>query len=62
MQLNQLQINKFCELHKDCADFESLSKVQKSRIANGVANHYQNLFKIQQRLKKESENSIKNSE
>lgn len=53
MILKPEQVNKFIELHKDCAGFESYSEDQMREIANGVANYYLTLFNIQQRIKKE---------
>ena len=53
MILKSEQINKFKELHKDCAGFEVYSEDQIAEIANGVANYYLTLFKIHQRIKKE---------
>lgn len=54
MILKTEQINKFIELHKNCAGFESYTEDQKREIANGVANFYITLFNIQQRSLKES--------
>ena len=51
MELKQEQIDKFIELHKDCAGFENYSENEVREIANGVANYYITLFKIHQRLK-----------
>ena len=53
MELNQEQIDKFIEIHKDFPDFKNLSEEQVKEIANGVANYYLTLFKIQQRIKKD---------
>jgi len=53
MILKPEQVNKFIELHKGCAGFESYSEDQMREIANGVANYYLNLFNIQQRIKKD---------
>jgi hypothetical protein len=53
MELKPEQIMKFIELHKDVAGFENFPEEQLREIANGVANYYLTLFKIQQRIKKE---------
>lgn len=52
MELKPEQIDKFKELHKDCAGFENYSEDEVREIANGVANYYVSLFKIHQRIKK----------
>jgi len=52
MGLKQEQIEKFKELHKDIVGFEKYSETQIVEIANGVANYYLSLFKIQQNNKK----------
>ena len=52
MELKQEQIDKFIELHKDFEDFKKYSDAEIREIANGVANYYLTLFKIQQRIKK----------
>ena len=54
MELKLEQIKKFAELHKDCEGFENYSEEQISKIANGVANYYLTLFRIQQRITKEN--------
>lgn len=51
MELKQVQIDKFIELHRDLADFESYSEDQKRAIANSIANYYLALFKIHQKRK-----------
>lgn len=56
MELKPEQVNKFIELHKGCAGFEAYSKEQQNQIANGVANYYLSLFKIQQNIRKREEN------
>jgi len=53
MILKPEQVNKFIELHKDYAGFESYSEDHIREIANGIANYYLTLFNIQQRIKKE---------
>jgi hypothetical protein len=55
MELKPEQVKKFIELHKDLAGFENYSEDQLREIANGVANYYLTLFKIQQRIIKENE-------
>lgn len=54
MILKPEQINSFIELHKGCAGFEHYSAKEKRELANEVANYYINLFKIQQRIRKET--------
>lgn len=54
MDLQKEQIEQFKEIHKDFEDFKNYSEEEISGIANGVANYYLTLFKIYQRLKKES--------
>lgn len=53
MELKPEQIQKFIELHKDVAGFESFSEDQIREVANGVANYYLTLFRIHQRLENE---------
>ena len=53
MELNQEQIDKFIEIHKDFPDFKKYSEEQVREIANGVANYYLTLFHIYERTKKE---------
>lgn len=54
MTLKPEQFNKFIELHKDYKDFMCYSDDQKVEIANGIANYYLILFKIQQRIRKDN--------
>lgn len=56
MELKPEQIKEFIELQKDLANFEDYSEDQLKEIANGVANYYLHLFKVHQRIKKDSEN------
>ena len=56
MELKPEQINKFIELHKDLIDFENYSEEQVREIANGFANYYLTLFKINQYIKKDKDN------
>jgi len=49
MELKPEQLHKFYEINKGCTEFESLTEDQKREVANGVANYYLTLFKIQQR-------------
>ena len=58
MILKPEQIQKFKELHKDIEGFEKYSDDQIVGIANGVANYYLTLFKIDQRIKKDSNKKI----
>jgi len=58
MELKPSQIQKFIEIHKDCAGFESYSEEQIREIANGIANYYLTLFNIYQRIKKESKDIV----
>lgn len=53
MELTPAQLQKFIELHKNVAGFESFSEEEIREIANGVANYYLTLFKIHQRVKKD---------
>jgi len=54
MELKLEQIKKFVELHKGYDGFEDYSEEKVREIANGVANYYITLFKIRQRVKKQS--------
>lgn len=54
MELSPAQLNRFNEIHKDCAGFDKYSEDQKREIANGVANYYLTLFNIQQRTRNEA--------
>jgi len=54
MTLKPEQFNKFIELHKDFTNFMCYSDDQKKEIANGIANYYLTLFKIQQRIIKDN--------
>lgn len=56
MKLNPKQIQEFKELHKDYPDFSKYSEDEIGEIANGVANYYLTLFKIQQRAEKNKNN------
>lgn len=56
MELQQEQIDKFKEIHKDHVDFENYSEKEVAEIANGVANYYLTLLKIYQRIKKDVKN------
>jgi len=61
MELKPEQINKFIELHKDCVGFENYSEKQVREIANGIANYYLTLFKIHQRITKNTDKQQKNN-
>jgi len=54
MELKPNHIKEFKELHKDCGGLGEYSEDQIREIANGVANYYITLFKIQQHIKKKS--------
>lgn len=58
MILKPEQIQKFIEIHKDCAGFENYSEEQKAEIANGVANYYLTLFNIHQRIRQENKKIV----
>ncbi|MEK7089150.1 MAG: hypothetical protein AAB913_03410 [Patescibacteria group bacterium] len=53
MNLKLEQIEKFKELHKDFPEFANYTEDQVIEIANGVANYYLTLLKINQRIKKD---------
>lgn len=53
MELKPSQIQKFIELHKDCAGFEMYTEDQKRELAISVANVYKTRFKIFLRIKKD---------
>lgn len=55
MQLNNEQIQKFKELHKN-GEFNGLSEKEIKELAQGVADFYSTLFKISLRIKKEEKN------
>jgi hypothetical protein len=58
MQLNPELIEKFKKIHKGIKGFEKYSEDQVVEITNGVANYYLTLFKIDQRIKKDSNKKI----
>ena len=53
MELKPEHILKFKLLHKG-TDFDKYTEEQINEIANGVINYYLTLFKIHQRIKKDS--------
>jgi hypothetical protein len=55
MELSSEQINKFKEIHKDFEDFSKYSEEEVIEIANGVVNYYLTLYKIHQRIQKDTE-------
>lgn len=57
MELKQGQVNKFIEIHKGNGGLEGYSEEQQMQVANGVANYYLSLFKIQQNIRKRRGNS-----
>jgi hypothetical protein len=54
MELKPEQINKFKEINRGNPDFENYTEEQKTIIANGVANYFLTLFKIHQRIRRDS--------
>ena len=56
MELTQKQVETFKKLHEPCGGLEEYTDTQIREIANGVANHFLVLWKIHQRINRETKN------